>query len=667
MCRKHLVLFFAILIFTLPIEAQNFELGKVSVSELEEKVHPKDSSAVAAVVFQKAKTKFVYNVDNGFSTVHEYQIRIKIYKKEGLSWANFEIPYYVGYENLNDESLKFSNGVTYNLENNVVVKTKLNNEGSFKKNINEYWNEATITLPNVKVGSIIEFKYVLKSENIVKFPIFRVQYDIPVNYSEYRTEIPEFFIYKPILTGYVDVKSDVKIGNGNQSYEDKNNQTTRMSYKQINTLHQAEDIPALAKEDFVDNINNYKSSVLYELEKTRFPEQPEKDYSITWEGVAKTIYESKDFGKELEEQQFLIQDLRVLLKDYEEMGLKQSDKLSIIFKFVQQKMNWNNEYGYYVDKGVKKAYIENTGNVAEINFILINMLKLAGIDANPVLVSTIEHGIPVFPNRTVFNYVIALAKIDEKQFLLDATNKFTTLNILPLHTLNWTGRLIKDDGTSREVNLVPTLSSKKNYNLLVSVDTFGKISGKFRVQKTDYEAFRFRENNALLNEEYYLEKLENELNGIEISDYIVENKYTDLSKATSETFTFSTNNHAEIIAYKMFINPLLFFTLNKNPFVKEKRVMPIYYGYPKQEKYNINFDIPEGYVVESLPKTMKINTEGNDVLFSLNCVSEGNRIQIAITIEINVAFFSTEFYNGLKDFYKQIIEKQNEKIILRKL
>jgi hypothetical protein len=53
------------------------------------------------------------------------------------------------------------------------------------------------------------------------------------------------------------------------------------------------------------------------------------------------------------------------------------------FKFVQHKMNWNNQNGYYTDKGVIKAYIDRTGNVAEINFILTAMLKFAGINANP--------------------------------------------------------------------------------------------------------------------------------------------------------------------------------------------------------------------------------------------------------------------------------------------
>jgi hypothetical protein len=66
-------------------------------------------------------------------------------------------------------------------------------------------------MPNVKVGSVIEFKYILKSENVVTFPTFNMQYSIPVNYCEYRTEIPEFYIYKPVATGFVKVNTEQKI------------------------------------------------------------------------------------------------------------------------------------------------------------------------------------------------------------------------------------------------------------------------------------------------------------------------------------------------------------------------------------------------------------------------------------------------------------------------
>jgi hypothetical protein len=59
------------------------------------------------------------------------------------------------------------------------------------------------------------------------------------------------------------------------------------------------------------------------------------------------------------------------------------------------------------NEGVKKAYKDKTGNVAEINLMLTAMLRYAGLNANPVLVSTRSNGIAIFPNRTAFNYVIA--------------------------------------------------------------------------------------------------------------------------------------------------------------------------------------------------------------------------------------------------------------------
>lgn len=654
-----------IFLFIFPVSksvAKNFEYGNVSKEELLEKAHPLDSTAVAAIIFKKGRTFYTYRRNNGFILNHEYTFRIKIYKKEGLSWATFQVPYYVGYEKYNDDVVKFSNCATYNLESGVVVKTKLKGEGVFKNEINKNWAEASILLPNVKVGSVLEIKYLLKSESLVKFPVFNFQYNIPVNYAEYDTEIPEYFVYKPILTGYTTIKSESKYTQGSQNYEDKFGQSGGFRYSQINSKYSVENMPAMKEEAFVDNIINYKTALFHELESTQFPEEPVKDYSVTWEGVTKTIFKDNDFGKQLQERDFLMQDIKSILKDVEE-----KNKINVIFEFVKNKMNWNNEYGYFTDKGVKKAYLEKTGNCAEINFILIDMLKLAGIKANPVLISTVDHGVPVYPNRTVYNYVVAAVEREGKQVLLDATQKYTTQNILPLNALNWNGRLIRADGTSEEIILAPTFQSNINYTALANIDSQGKISGKLRIQKTNYEAYSFREKNNAINTETYLEKLENELGGARITDYKIENRETDLMNPITETFTFVSNNHYERIGGKLFINPLLFFAYQKNPFVMEKRQMPIYFGFPKQMRYNLTLEIPEGYEVESLPTAIKLTTEDNTAVFSIISASSGDKIQISIIREINKSVIAPSYYNTIKDFFQKMIVAQNEKIVLKKI
>ena len=644
------------------LNAQNYELGKVSLAELEEKVNPKDTTAPATILFKKARTFFTYDIKNGFTANHVYEFKIKIYKKEGLSWANQKVQYYVGYENMNKDYLEFSNVFTYNVENKKIVKTKLEGQGTFKNNVNKYWSEKTITFPMVRVGSILEFKYILKSENIVNFPDFQCQYDIPVNYFQYKTEIPEFYIYKPILTGYQDIISDSKIVSGHQSFMDEYNQSRSFSYQQVDAVYYCNDIPSLLDEPYVDNLENYRIAIRHELERVRLPEQPVKDYAMTWEGVATTIFKNENFGKQLNEKMFLMEDLKKILINIELLD----ERLNVIFKFVQNKMNWNEKKDYYTDKGVIEAYKNQIGNVAEINFILINMLQFSGINANPVLVSTIDNGTPVYPTRTGFNYVIAAAEIDGKQILLDASQKFTSPNVLPLNVLNWKGRLIKSDGSSKEINLVPTTKSQEYFTIIAKINDSGLLEGKIRNHKLDYEAYRFRVVNANKSTESYIEKLENQFGNVKISNYAIENIKTNLEKPIVETFDFISENQCEIIGDKMFISPMLFFTTIKNYFNQEKRQMPVYFSYPTQEKFNINLEIPKGYSIETLPKPIHIAVENSGIVYKFNIINEENKIQISCFKDINNSIFAADQYDGLKEIFQKIIVSQNEKIVLKK-
>jgi hypothetical protein len=658
--HKIVTLFF--LLFLSAANAQKSELAKITIKDLQEKLYPADTNAVAAILYNKGKTVFRYNVKKGFSAVHEYFFRIKIYKKEGLKWGNFEIPYFVGYENLNDDRIKFSDGVTYNLENNAVTKTKLKSEGTFKKDMNEFWNVAAITMPNVKVGSIIEFSYTLKTEDLGEFPIFNFQYEIPVKHAEYFTEIPEFFIYKPLIVGVGLVKSDAKVTSGHQNFDNENGQTTNLSYQQISSSYISDNVPALFEEDDVDNIDNYRSALQHELERTRFPDVPEKNYTMTWDGVARTIFKDERFGKELEARQYFEQDLPAVVRS----SKTDTDKVLAILAHVKRTIKWDGKYGYNTKKGVKKAYLERTGNVAEVNFILISMLNHAGINANPVLISTVKNGIPAFPNLRIFNYVLAAAQLDGKWVLLDATEKYTSIDILPARDLNWNGRLIRRDGSSEEIQLVPASQSRELVSMIANIDSQGKIDGKLRIQKTAQLAYEFREANAGQNKSDYIAKLENDLGDVKVDAYVCDN-CEDVSKPVIETCNFASDNHVEVIGDKMFINPLLFFTQNRNPFLQENRKLPVYYGYPQQYKYNITYEIPEGYAIESLPKGLSLSTGENVGQFVFNIAANGNKIQITINKEINLALISASFYENLQAFYKQMIGKQQDKIVLKKI
>ena len=663
-----LVLILFLSFFNSISNAQEFKLGKVSIAELQEKEHPKDPSAVAAILFKKGDVKFEYSQSEGFQMFTEVETRIKIYKKEGYDWANQNIRYYLS-GNLK-ESVSVSDAVTYNLVDGKIEKTKLKTEGEFDENINKYWGQKKITMPNVKEGSIIEFHYTIKTKSLGSLREWSFQSSIPVNHSEFTTYIPEFFVYNTNKKGFIFPKATTKSYSKSISLTSKeregllvktNIQQEEFTYQETQTIYLAENLPAMKEEAYVNNIENYTSSISHELSMTKFDNRPTKIYSLDWESVTKTIYEFEDFGLELNKSGYFEEDLKTVIS-----GEKtRNETIGAIFNYVKSNIKWNGRYNFFCNDGVKSAYKNKTGNVAEINLMLTAMLRYAGFDANPVLVSTRSNGIALFPSLNAFNSVISAIETPEGILLMDATEVYSVPNVLPLRDLNWFGRLIRKDGTSTQISLTPTMLSKEISTMNVVLNADGTIDGKIRRQYTNHEALVFRKNNVATKEDAYLEKLESDNNNIEIGEYVRANEL-DLSKPVMETYSFKSNKDAEVINDKIYLSPMLFLADKENIFKQEVREYPVDFGYPFESKIYINIDIPQGYKVEFLPKAANLLTGDNIGTFSYVVENTDNKIKMIITTTMNTAIVPADFYDVLKEFYQGMITKENEKIILTK-
>lgn len=674
MKRSVLVTIALVFFYAVGFSQKKYELGKVTIDELRQKSDPKDSSAVATVLFEVGETRFEFSEVKGFEIVTESSVKIKIYKKEGYNYANQKVAYYTGGNS--DESVSFSKAFTYNLVNDKIEKTKLGKEGEFKEVINKNWSRRKIALPNVKEGCIVEYNVEIRSPYFNTFPDWSFQRAIPVNYSEYTTYIPEYYIYNVKNRGFIFPKvTEEKINKTlTLNYKERNGGNTiasglpntsysqeKYNYVETRTKYILENVPALKDEAYVNNIDNYTASVVHELSGTRMPNATYENFATDWESVSKKIYDSEDFGMELNKSGYYENDIDAILKDVP----NGDEKIMAIYSYVKSRMNWNNYNSYYCDQGVKSAYQNKTGNVAEINLMLTSMLRYAGFNANPVLISTRSNGIAIFPSRTAFNYVVAAVEFNGGLILLDATNKNALPNILPFEALNWTGRLIRKEGTSTSVNLMPTSNSLEAVILIGSIDDEGKLTGKIRDQYYDYNAFAFREKNNNVAKDSYLEKLEKKYGGIEIEEYEVLNS-KDLSKPIVENYAFSHSNAVEIIGNKMYFSPLVFFAETKNPFTQEARQYPVDFVFPRQDKFNINIQIPEGYVVESLPKNAAMAMPNELGSFKYMISNELDKCQLMFMVNMNQAIIASEDYEVLKTFYKELINKENEKIVLVK-
>lgn len=238
----------------LNLVAQDFRMGKVSVAELEQKVHPTDSAATAAILYKKGKSSIEYDQTDGFITLTEVETRIKIYKKEAYDFANQEVWYYSG--NSNREKVFFSDAATFNLVAGKIEKTKLKSDGTFDEVVNKNRSRKKITMPNVKEGSVIEFKYTIRSL-FREIRDWNFQMSIPVNYSEFSTFIPEYYVFNARQKGYVSPKVTREKKTKSITFLNKerssNAATTftnnKHDYFENQTTYIAENFPAM-KEDF---------------------------------------------------------------------------------------------------------------------------------------------------------------------------------------------------------------------------------------------------------------------------------------------------------------------------------------------------------------------------------------------------------------------------------
>lgn len=341
-------------------------------------------------------------------------------------------------------------------------------------------------------------------------------------------------------------------------------------------------------------------------------------------------------------------------------------KITAILEYVKSTVKWNDYVGYSCSKGVRKAYKEKLGNCADINLMLTAMLRYAGLTANPVLISTRSNGIAFFPTLSAFNYVIAAVENGDEMILLDATDKYSAPNVLPLRALNWFGRLIRKDGTSESIDLSPKKTSADNISIDYAIEPNGQINGKVRHQFTEYNAMAFRNKFEKTKEETYLANLEEQLGKIEIKDYSQTN-LKDVLLSPVESFSFSGAALCELMGDKIYINPMLFFANTKNPFKQENREYPIDFGFPFAEKYNINIKIPDGFVLETVPSANGLVMEDGLGIFKYNIAVNEGMLQFLITHQINVPIVTTQQYEIIREYYKEMIAKQTQKIVLKKI
>jgi hypothetical protein len=429
------------------------------------------------------------------------------------------------------------------------------------------------------------------------------------------------------------------------------------------------DVPALRNEAFILNPDDY----LQKIETKTVARQVDgrrQSVIVTWPQVIRYLMEDEDFGLQIKKDIPRTADLDAQLKTITDPY----SKMKVIYEYVRKNMEWNNYTGIWALDGVKAAWKDHKGTVGEINLILINLLKDAGLNAKPILVSTHDNGLVKTldagniynPGFNQFNKVLARVTIGDNVYVLDGTNKEAPVDLIPPDVVATEGLVISKYETFEwgwESLWRDKLEYKNMILLQAEVGADGKLSGEASVNSYDYARLA-RIADARKGKKEFTERYFASANpGVNIDSIQLENLDADNMPLVQKVFF---NQQLNTSGDYQYFSVNLFSGLERNPFVADERISDVFFGKTQQHIIICNVSIPEGYQFDELPKNIKMIMPDTSIVISRVAQASGSRLSMRINLDFKKPFYSTSEYGCFKEFYKKLFDILNEQLVIRK-
>ncbi len=646
----------------------NIKVGKVEASDFVVNSNLIDASTSAIVLADIGEAQFVENSTNSaLNIVFKRTRRVKILDAKGFNFAEVVIDLQSDgklVEQLNDLV-----AYTFNLEGGKVIRTKLESKSVFEEKFSNKSSIKKFTFPALKVGSIIEYSYSVTSPFILNLPSWQFQETIPSLWSSYTVSIPDFYKYVILNQGFLPFT--VKTDNARfYTYFAQNKLVggEASDFGRKATVHDLQwgikDIPAMKEEGFTTTINNYVTKLDFQLAEVYNPNQLVQIILQTWPKVSEELMMDESFGVAYSKPNvWLTDELKTVIQP-NDPDLVKAYKL---FAFVRDNFTCTNTYGKYISRfsGVRDIFKRRSGSVAELNILLLAMLRHENIASDPVILSLRHRGRvhPVYPLLDRFNYLICETKIDDKVYYLDASQPMLGFSFLSPSCYNGIAWVVaKKDPYSVSFDADALNEYKLTSVFLSNSETVG-MEGTYKSQHGMNESLAIRQSLSKSSMTEFEKGLKNGFLGdVEIQNLVIDSlkKYEE---PLAVNFDFKIKTGEDIL----YVNPLFGEKISKNPFVSDTRSYPIELPYTTNETYVLMMETPKGYAIEEMPKSAKFELNDGEGLFEYKCSKTEDGIQLRTKLKLTKANFGSEDYNYLRDFFAQVIKKQQEQIVYRKL
>ncbi len=618
----------------------------VSPDELRLTSEPQAPGAPAIILYRQ-----VDRDDNGYTSHEDDYLRIKILTEDGRKYANVEIPFLKGSQNVVKVKARTirPDGSIADFGGQVFEKYLVKGKGV------KYLAKA-FTLPDVQVGSIIEYAFTMDLGEYMLFDSHWILSD------ELFTKKAQFSLkpYKGTYQAFSLRWSWQGLPPGAVPKEGSDH-IIRM---------EANNIPAFQTEDYMPPAEELKSRVDFIYEEGFAA----KDQDSFWKQVGRTRNGQLEsfIGKRKAMEQAVAQI--VSPNDSQEVKLRK------IYERVQQIRNKSYEVQKteQEQKRAKEKPAENVeevwkrgyGDSVQLAWLFLGLARAAGFEAYGCWVSDRRQYFfsPVTMQSAKLNDNVVLVKLNGKDLYLDPGVVFTPYGLLTWSETGVAGlRLDKDGGTWIQTTLPQASESRIERVGKLKLSEMGDLEGKLTVTYIGLEAMyhRVEERNAdEVARKKFLEELVTEQIAVGAEAELTNKPdWTNSETPLVAEYNLKIPGWASGAGRRVMIPAAMFTAAEKGVFEHANRVQPIYFEYPHEKADDLTIELPPGWQVSSVPPPQDRN--GKVVVYSLKVEQIPGTLRLTRKLTIDTLLVQQKYYTALRNFFQAVRTSDGIQIVLQ--
>ena len=292
------------------------------------------------------------------------------------------------------------------------------------------------------------------------------------------------------------------------------------------------------------------------------------------------------------------------------------------------------------------------------------MLKDAGFDVVPILLNPRSMGrLPqMYATLDGINTFILRVTLDDGKFAyLDGTDPDSDVDLLPTELLVDRARIYGVDGNVGWCDISQLSPSSTVINMNLHFDSDLSLRGWITERFTNQSAMQYSSACTKAgSEEKYAEGLE-ESHHIRIDSLTINGRGSALL-TQQYAMTRETEKAGDFIYLDATVIPFL----SENPFRSAERSYPVEFDNADSYLIQGTIRLPEGYVVEELPRAVRLNAFNGDITCSYIVQAANGAIQFRMQFKQKRLIFQPGEYADLQAFYGAVVNMCNGKIVLRK-